>query len=150
MRLPPDTPLGVARAQLRQCVDEGAHCPCCTQFAKVYKRSINSTMARCLITIWRAAPFDFVHVPSLPGDTHEVSQLAWWGLVEEELKVRLDGGRAGWWRITEHGKRWLHGSATVPRYARIYDHRLLNLVGDPITAEDALGTKFDLRQLMNA
>ena len=33
--------LDEAKAWLRDQVDDGAHCPCCGQFAKVYKRRIH-------------------------------------------------------------------------------------------------------------
>ena len=52
--------LGDAREWLRERVEHGARCPCCTQFAKVYERKLNSRMARQLITFWWE---DWFHVP---------------------------------------------------------------------------------------
>lgn len=150
MSLPNSTPLGQAKTWLRSRLEKGERCPLCTQHAKIYKRKINSTMARTLITLWRTADFDFAHGPSLPGDTHEISQLVWWGLVEEESRVRPDGGRAGWWRITSRGARFVKGLITVPKYAEIYDSRLLKL--DPttmVTIKDALGSRFNYSELMS-
>lgn len=141
-------PLGDARTQLRGLIEDGWTCPCCTQFAKVYRRKVNSTNARSLITLYRHGGTHFTHAPSLPGDTHEISQMAWWGLVEEEKVMRPDGGRAGWWRITPEGKDWVIGLSTIPKYARVYDHRCLGLTGDPVTIMDALGSKFRLDDLM--
>lgn len=129
-------------------VDHGDHCPLCGQMAKVYKRKINATMARTLITLWNVAERDFAHGPSLPGDTHEISQLVWWGLVEEESRARPDGGQAGWWRITDAGISFVMGTASVPKYARIYDGRRLGHEGDPVDIKDALGTKFSYEDLM--
>jgi len=43
--------LGYARRMLTADVQEGATCPCCTQFAKVYARTITSSMAYALIMI---------------------------------------------------------------------------------------------------
>src|SRR5262245_49532678 len=115
--------LGEARERLRELVREGgANCPCCTQFTKVYQRKINSTMARALITLYRAAPVGtFVHAPSLPGDTHEMSQLEWWKLIEEESVRRPDGGRAGWWCATYLGSQFVRRLILLPKYARVFD-----------------------------
>lgn len=140
-----------ARNWLRDRVEDGASCPCCTQRAQVYKRKINSTMTRALISLYRAEEtneYGFVHAPSLPGDTHEMSQLAWWDLIQEEKIQRPDGGRAGWWRMTETGSAWVRGAISVPTYARIYDSRVLALVGDPCWVKDALGTRFSYHDLM--
>lgn len=145
----PNTPLGRAKEWLRERVDDGEYCPLCTQYAKVYRRKINSTMARALIALWRhdARP-EFTHGPSLPGDTHELSQFAWWGLIEEEKVKRPDGGRAGFWRLTNEGEAFVRGQMTVQKYARIYDGRCLGLDGDPVSIQDALGNKFNYDDLM--
>jgi hypothetical protein len=142
--------LGEARVLLRELVEEGHACPCCTQFAKVYRRKINATMAATLLKLYRAAGGDtvFVHTPSLPGDTHEASQLEWWGLIEEEQRIRPDSGRAGWWRLTARGMSFALGGIDVPKYARIYDHRLLQLVGEPVSIHDCLGSRFNYAELM--
>lgn len=142
--------LGEARALLRTLVDDGARCPCCTQFAKVYRRKINSTNARSLITLWRAGGADtFLHAPSLPGDTHEISQMEWWGLIEEEKVLRPDGGRAGWWKITPTGVAFVSDNLRLPKYALVYDGRCLGLRGDLTGIRDALGSRFDYRELMD-
>jgi len=140
-----------AQSVLRTLVDEGAACPCCTQFAKVYKRRINSTMARALISLYRqATPGEFVHAPSLPGDTHEMSQLVWWHLIDEESARRPDGGRAGWWAITPRGCAYVRRELTLPKHARIYDGRCLGLTGVPVKITDSLGAKFDYEELMRS
>jgi hypothetical protein len=149
-----DMKLGEAREVLRALVDEGHSCPCCTQMAKVYRRKINSTMARAMIALYRASVYaadgewPVLHGPSLPGDTHEISQLSWWGLVEEERIRRPDGGRAGYWRVTPKGWKWVRQHITIPKYARIYDSRVLSLVGDPVNVQDCLGSRFSYVELM--
>jgi hypothetical protein len=150
--MPDSATLGEAREALRGVVFEGAKCPCCTQFAKVYKRKINSTMARTLITLYRHGKAgEYLHAPSLPGDTHEVSQLVWWGLVEEERTRREDGGRAGWWRVTDLGRAFVLGALRLPKHALIYDSALLRLDNSEYASiEDALGSRFDLAELMSA
>jgi hypothetical protein len=149
MTFPDDMSLAEARAILRHLLEDGHTCPLCTQLAKIYWRKINSTMARTLLTMYRhGAAAEYVHTPSLPGDTHEASQLAWWELAIEERARREDGGRAGWWRLTGRGADFAGARTTVPLHARIYDGRVLNLTGAPVTIHDALGTRFRYDDLM--
>lgn len=149
MGFPDDVPLGDARQWLRERVEEGAVCPCCTQFAKVYTRPLNSGMARSLIEMYRIAGMDWVHIPTAIGArSREEGKMRYWDLVEDSGDIRPDGGRAGWWRVTPHGARFVLRQIKVQKYARIYDDRLLNLKGNLVDIQDVLGTKFDLRKLM--
>lgn len=144
-----------ARRELAVALTDGdpITCPCCGQTARIYRRKINATMARALITLWRASDLDreawsYEHAPSLPGDTHEISQLAWWGLIEEERVAREDGGRAGFWRLTSLGARYVLDVEAVPKYAHVYDGRCIRLDGPPTSIRAALGSRFDLRELL--
>jgi hypothetical protein len=150
-----DMSLGDAREWLRRHVKTGARCPCCKQFAKVYHRKINSSMAHDLILMWRAFGIEWGYLPdlrkqrSLKGNREE-SKLRYWNLVEEESERRPDGGRNGWWRVTPTGMAFVLGESTVPKYAYVYDGRLLKLDGgEYVTIRDALGTKFHYRDLMD-
>ena len=128
-------------------VEDGVRCPCCGQFAKVYERRINASMVRALVALWRRGP-DWVHLPPVDPSHGEAARLSYWGLIEEEPTVREDGGRAGWWRITQKGNWWLEGRFPVQMYARIYNGRLLGFSGGPWFVQDAVRDKFDLQQLM--
>lgn len=146
--------LGRTKEWLDQHREEGVCCPACGQFAKVYTRKINSGMARALVLMYRAGGEDFVHKPSVLGGVgsaaRDESLLRYWGLLEEESAMRPDGGRAGWWRVTHLGFEWIHGMTKVLSHARVYDGELLGLVGDMVTIEECLGSKFNLSQLLAA
>ena len=144
----PACSLADAQAWLRARVEDGEHCPCCTQFAKVYKRKINSGMVRALINLYAAGEGEFHHLPPIDPSHGDAAKLVYWSLIEEEPTVREDGGRAGWWRITPQGVSFLRGRVTVTKYARIYDSRLLGFCGDTVGVRDSLGTKFRLDDLM--
>lgn len=143
------TTLVEAREWLRDRIDHGAHCPCCGQLAKVYRRKINAGMAVALIRLCIASRGDaFVHLPPIDPSHGDAAKMVHWGLIEEELTTRPDGGRAGYWRPTPRGRRWAHNRSTVPKFAVIYDggcHRL-----DPAeswSVVDALAKRFDLDEL---
>lgn len=152
--------LAEARAELREAVKgKGAKCPCCDQFAKIYQRPIGSASARALVLMYLAgghlAP---VHLPTVLSAARsnggprssggDEAKMVYWGLIIDAGTVREDGGRAGWWRLTDAGVDWVRERSTVPKYAHIYDGRLLKLDGEPWSIRQALGTKFDLRDLM--
>jgi hypothetical protein len=125
-------------------------CPTCDQFAKVYRRQINSGMARSLILMYRQGP-GFIHIPTAIGArSREEGKLAYWGLAEEEHVVREDGGRAGWWRITQKGTQFVLGLISVDKYALVYNGRVLDFDGPAWTIRDALGTRFNYAELMAA
>jgi hypothetical protein len=149
-----DVTLGDARKWLKDRVYAGERCPCCHQFSKVYRRAINNTQARALVVIYRTVGDGWGHLPDLrmalaPHHSNEEPKLRYWGLLEEELTVRPDGGRAGWWRVTALGEQWVSEDVSIPKYVHIYDgERIGQPFGEPTTIRDALGTKFNLDELM--
>lgn len=147
----PNTPLHVLKDWLRKNVDKGAHCPVCEQYAKVYKRKLNAGMARSLIRMYRAGGLEYVHLPTTIGSrSREEGKLRYWGLVEEELEKRPDGGRSGYWRVTPLGELFIQGGTSVYSHARVYDGRCLSLTGTLIDIKGALGSRFDYDELMRA
>lgn len=144
--------LSDAKRWLRSRLDAGARCPCCTQRAQTYRRPITSAMAVALIALYRAAGRTYGHLPTILQDKQawvsDEAKLRYWGLIEELPEKREDGGRAGWWRLTQLGEDFVRARAAVPRHARIYDGRCLELVGKQTSIRDALGTKFNYDALM--
>lgn len=146
-----DGNVAVIRDWLRERVDDGVKCPCCMQFAKVYRRKIHAAMAHDLIRFYRAgAAGEWRHVRGTLGhDGGDFAKLIYWELIVEDDREREDGGRAGWWQITPKGVAYVTDCLRVPKYARIYDGRCLELIGAPVGIRDALGMKFSYRQLMD-
>lgn len=142
----PDDSLGDAQEWLWERIGVGAQCPCCTQFAKVYRRRLHNGMARALIHMYmfRDEHDTFritSHIITKNGDT---AKLRYWGLITD------DGGawKHGRWRVTRLGKDFVLGRTTVHSYVRIYDGKLLGVYGDRLSVRQALGTKFDYDELM--
>lgn len=142
----------IAEAQqwLAERITTGARCPCCNQYTRVYRRQINSGMARSLIAMYLHGPQgQWVHLPTQVGArSREEGKLRYWGLVEEQVAVREDGGRAGYWRLTDAGRQWVTGQTTVPKYVIVYNNTVLRTSGGPVHITDALGKKFNYNELM--
>lgn len=145
-----DSTVAESKAWLEENRHDGVDCPSCGELVKVYRYNVDSAMARTLILMYRAGGVEsFVHTPSLPGDTHKASQLKWWGFVEEERILRPDGGRAGFWRVTEAGERWVNGGL-APKHAFVFNGKAIEMSEDvSVTINDALGKKFNFMNLMN-
>lgn len=146
---PESTPLGLARDWLLSRLREGERCPLCTQRAQVYRRAINARMVAALVALYRAgAADDWVHLPTLVPNSGDPAKLRYWELIEEELITRPDGGRAGFYRVTERGVAFLRGSTAVPRWALVYDGRLLGFEGETVRIADCAPKGFDLGDLL--
>src|SRR5580765_8069466 len=152
-----DTPLGEARDWLRRQVYRGATCPCCTQFVKVYRRTLPNATARVMIALWhRDEGQNFVFLPDvldrMTGTPHQGGYGTlgqFWAWLQQQPGERADGSnRVGWWRLTDPGRSFVLGHHTVPRYAHLFNGRCLRLSGPPWSIRDALGTRFDYNQLM--
>lgn len=149
--------LSEAKAWLRANVERGARCPCCNQMAKVYKRPLSSVVAQGVIALYREAGTGFAHLPTVVKNRMPkvatqggyASLGVHWGLILEEHSERPDGGRAGWWRVTPKGVEFAEGRLFVPKYAHIYDGKVLGLSGPRVDVRTALGTRFDYRTLMH-
>jgi hypothetical protein len=148
-----DPPVSQARQWLReQARDHGADCPVCKRFTKVYRRSINSGMAYALAMMWSEHGTGWqdktVTLRGVGAAARDESLLRYWGLIEEDQRRREDGGRAGWWRVTETGAEFAVGRRSVPKYALVYDSRCLGVEGPPVTIRDCLRDRFDLEELL--
>ena len=70
---------------------------------------------RSVIALYRQRRLDWSHLPSvvkrrIPDVAHQggyMTLAGHWDLIEEERALRDDGGRAGVWRVTGTGERFL-------------------------------------------
>lgn len=140
--------IAAGKAWLLARLEKGAPCPLCAQHAKLYKRKINSGMARSLIHMYRSAGKSWIHVRLIGARSREEGKLAYWGLVEEQQGAGLHGGRAGYWRVTDKGEAFIQGQLKVPLYAKVYNGQVRGFDGSSVSIKDALGTKFNYEELM--
>ena len=151
MILPGTTTLEQAKHWLRARYEHGERCPLCNQYVKLYRRQVNAQMVRALILLAREGR-EFAHWPTIlhqNGVRADEAKLRYWDLVEEDIQVRPDGGRAGWWRITPRGWSFIRGGALIQKYALIYDTRLMGFDGPAVSIHDCIGKAFDLQELMS-
>jgi len=156
LAVPTGPTLAQAREEtMRAAEGTGVRCPCCDQYARVYRRTIAASSAYTLLHLYRAHGTAWTHLQHFMESNDlrraDEAKLAYWGLLQERTtgdKNAAGGPRAGYWRVTELGTRWVRGEATVPYYARVYDGVCDGLYGDPVGIREALGTHFDYDDLM--
>ncbi len=143
--------LAQARQELRADLYTGTKCPCCTQFAKVYKRQIHSSMSRMLISLYHLGP-GYHHVndiPSVRNGYGDFAKLVYWKLIAEMTDPGLKAGRTtGYWMITEKGRAFVERGVYVPKYAEVYNGHLIKLSGPETFVDNTLGKAFNYQELM--
>jgi hypothetical protein len=131
----------------------GGKCPCCRRRVQVYKRTLNSSMAYGLITMHRIHGVEYGHAPSTGNLAQlggELARLKVWGLLQESDVVRSDGGRAGWWKVTDAGVDFALNRSRQPKRAWIYSNEALRFDTNTVSIVEALGKKFNYSELMSS
>lgn len=144
----PGATLAEAQQWLRERVDKGAPCPCCTQHTKVYHWPLYSTAVQALKLYYQlGGTTEYVHSNALKAHGHrgqgDAARLRMWGLVEREKDARPDGGKSGFWRVPVKGEQFLLGLITIPKYCNYFDGRVLGFDGPNVDVRHCLGTAFN-------
>jgi hypothetical protein len=159
--MPGETTLEEAKVWLRARFEEGATCPCCNQFVKLYKRKLNSNMAAAMISLYHADSANrraWVHLKKYLLEKKryfsDAPALRHWSLIEEKPEGLEDGNpRAGYYRITELGRRFVENRASVIKHTYQYNRKILDR-NQPDLSEimirEALGDEFNYNELMRA
>ena len=150
-----------AREYVKEGSKIGVHCPCCQQFAKIYKRKLNSGMARVLIHLYieyfKTAK-EWVQVKEFLRqkkyrNNHDWTLLRFWGLLEPKEKEETDPEEMkcnGLWRVTVKGKQFVTDTRVrVSKRIIIYNNFFKGFDIEVINIKNALGNKFDYDELMN-
>lgn len=150
--------LAETRAKLMDDAKAGTHCPCCGKFVKVYHRKFNARMALTLIYIlpfFRRLPDSWLDIGNyvvknkhmIPGDH---GKLVWWGMLEKnEDAVPINGAKtSGLYRMTAAGRAFAEGRLSLRSHVNEYLSVVQSFDGDNIDIRQALGRKFDYRELM--
>lgn len=99
----------------------GVHCPCCTRLVKPYPRSVHAGKVQALIRMATAVNKqlaqggdEFILTREVWRGCHDAAELRWVGVIEAK-EIRTDGGRGGYWRITELGWQFLRGKVSITK-----------------------------------
>lgn len=148
-----------ARNFLKKNIDKGVTCPCCSQFAKVYKRRINVVMSRMLIRLYQmnyANQYEYHHVKEIVSGisdtgTNDFSKLLYWGLIEEKEKDSTNSKTrtSGYWRISKKGIDFVENKIKMPSFCFVYNGMPRQFSEEQVDIEQTLGNKFNYKNLMN-
>lgn len=138
--------------------DAGVTCPCCGQYCKVYHRALNAPMVRFLI--WLVKEFEsrgdaktWVNVNDGPLIQHrkgggDFAKMVHWGLIEQMANIDDTKRSSGYWRPTQSGIDFVYNKIDVPKKVLLYLNEPVGYSAAHITVREALGTKFNYRELM--
>jgi len=81
-------------------------------------------------------------------NSHDWTLLKYWGLLEPCDGKMMDGSSNGFYYITKDGIDFVNSRAFLNKYVILFNKKFLGFDGDIINIEDALGDKFNYRELM--
>lgn len=147
------TTIAEASSLFRARLAEGApvKCPCCKRIGRIYRRRLNAGMARVLVRFYQLAD-GWLHVRDIFGGLGQKHRdwplLRLWGLVEPRTKHTKDEPSRGFWRLTEKGRAFVEGRASVPKFVFVFDGERTGASEDVTDIGGALGKRFDYAELM--
>jgi len=146
-----------ARTYLRRRMTDGAVCPCCDRHAQIYRRRLNSTMARGLLWLVQAAGQvgAFVDVPARAPrwlvKTNQLSTGKYWGLLAQAERAEGQRGKtSGIWRPTLRGIHFALDRIRIPAYVYHYNDTALGFSASTTNIHGALGAHFDYDSMIGA
>ena len=130
---------------------DGAHCPCCDRWGKIYPRHFNASMAKALI--WLVSQgFDWTDVPNTAPKwltrTNQLATVRWWGMIERQRPKTPAGKHSGMWKPTTRGWLFAHGQIAVPETVYTYNAQVVRYGQKNIKIQNAFKTPFDYREVM--
>ncbi len=155
----PETTLQEARDHLHSMWGkEAVSCPCCSQKVVMYKRKLNSGMAKALLLIYKISngvDFGFIHVQKefkkigINAISVEYNKLAHWRLIEERKGDNPSGAnRSGFWKLTPLGISFAKGGSSVKETVHVFDAKVRGFSGEEIRITDAIKNRFSYFDLM--
>jgi len=155
-----NTSLEAAKAFVKEKRDLGVDCPCCGQLCKVYKRTIYAGMAKFLI--WLVQEYqrrqqaqllgglwiDILEGPPQRGG--DFAKMAHWDLIEQRANNDDTKRTSRFWRPTQKGIDFVHARIRIPKRMFIFNNKVVGYSQAFFDIRDALGKKFDYKELMES
>lgn len=151
MKIPEFETSEEAKQWLREHFQEGATCPCCTQFVKCYPLKIPGTAVRDLIALYRKTHSGrgYAHVNEFANlASRSFAKLAYWDLIKAEENLDTQKRTSGMWTLTEKGRQFVRDDIKIPKRAYIYNGKRLKYSEDEVSISEAIGHKFNYQELM--
>jgi len=130
----------------------GNFCPTCGQLVDIYKRALNSGMARSLISLVlnSGGQFGWVRIRGQGWASTDMTMLWHWGLMEEKINENTAKRNSGVWRPTSKGKNYVFRKIKVPKMVVLGPrNKRLGFEGEDWSIVDALGKNFNYYELMS-
>ena len=149
MNAPISMPLEIARETWRNAIEgDGAYCPCCDKWGKVYKMKLSQHLALCLRWIATHGDEDgWVDVQNsaprwiLKSKTYNL--LVHWGLIQGRDK------RSGVWRATPRGRDFINANCTMPAAVYIYNNQVWGVDATQTSFRGCFGKHFNFDEMMS-
>ena len=132
---------------------DGTRCPCCHRWGKINGYQITSTQVWGMI--WMLKRFrrnqwiEIAKAPKLILRSKSLATLHHWELLERQPNVDPDKKGSGFWRLTQKGRDFVRHKITVPKYAFVFDNKLIKFSRQHTNVIAALGKKFSYQELMS-
>ena len=132
---------------------DGASCPCCGQKVVLYRRKLNTNMARFLIRLVkeyeRTGQGVRHEVLRSEKDGRDYSYITKWGLAETFAPEKGEDKKdSGLWKPTPKGIDFAYNRLTVPARVFLYDNQIVGWDTQTCSVEEALGQKWSWSELM--
>ena len=127
------------------------HCPTCGRFTKVYRRKLNSTVAKQLIHLYKSGgDKEFLHSKYFVNGTGsgDLTKGKYFKLIESASNYDKGKKNSGLWRLTQLGIDFVLGSSKIPKYIFIFNDKVQGVSQIEVGIQESLGEKFNYQQLM--
>lgn len=131
-------------------------CPVCGRHAQLYRRKFHASMALQLIRLYRlGGTAHYIHASKLIIDgvsgSGDFSKAKYWELIFQKPTGDDDASKSsGLWILSDKGERFVRGLIRIPREVMVFDDRVEGISTETVSIQEALGSKFNYRELMEA
>jgi predicted transcriptional regulator len=144
---------------LRKNYSKGCKCPACGQNVKLYKRKLNSGMALFLIGLYRLSEKtnkethknqDVMKEMNLNTTSLDYSVLKHFKLIKEDVSEETEKKNSGYWKLTKQGVDFVLNNIQVPQKVHLYNNKVVGYSKEQTKIGQALGSKFNYRELIKS
>jgi len=154
-----------ARTQVMASLDEGSQCPCCDQYARMYKRRLPPAAIKGLLGLYSLARedgHDYYHIKDIYETSYAKDVLnigsifglcAHFGLMISEVREKDEDNLgepvtcSGMWKITELGIDFIEGRKGIHKYILMYNGEVLGRSETFVNIDEALNHPFNYAEI---